>query len=86
MGPHSSFQRVNGNVVKGTLDVQKDPQSVVTIKNRFFYVAHNPAQGYVTGVIFPKCMLIVMHRRGYKTGLFSFPQHELFKGFKEEGG
>ena len=56
MGFHSRFQRGDGNVVKGTLDVQKDPQSVVTIKNRFLYVTNNSAKGYVTGVILPKCM------------------------------
>ena len=64
MGFHSRFKRGNGNVVKGTLDVQKDSQSVVTIKNRFFNVANNSAKSYVTGVIFPKGMLIFMHRRG----------------------
>ena len=84
MGFHSRFKRVNGNVVESTLDVQKDSQSVVTIQDRFLYVAHNSAKSYVTGMIFPKGMLIVMHRRGYQTGLFSFPQHELFKSFKEE--
>ena len=64
VGFHPRFKRGNGNVVKGTLDVQKDSQSVVTIKNRFFNVAYNSAKSYVTGVIFPKGMLVVMHRRG----------------------
>jgi hypothetical protein len=78
MSFHSRFQRGNSNVVKGTLDVQKNSQSVLTIKDRFFYVAHDSAKSYVTRVIFPESMLIVMHWRGYEAGLFSFPQHELF--------
>ena len=64
MGLHSRFKRGNGNVVKCTLDVQEDSQSVVTIENRFFNVANDSAKSYVTGVIFPKGMLIFMHRRG----------------------
>ena len=84
MGFHSRFKRVNGNVVKSTLDIQEDPQSVVTIENRFLYVTNNSAKSYVTGVILPKSMLVVMHRRGYEAGLFCFPQHELFKCFEEE--
>ena len=84
MGFHSRFKRGNGDVVKSTLDVQEDPQGVVTIKNRFLYVANNSAEGYVTRVILPKGMLVVMHRRGYKAGLFSFPKHELFECFEEE--
>ena len=78
MGFHSRFKRGNGDVVKGALDIKKDSQSVVTIKNRFFNVANNSAKSYVTRVIFPKGMLVVMHRRGYEAGLFCFPQHELF--------
>jgi hypothetical protein len=84
MGFHARFKRGNSDVVKSTLDIQEDPQSELTIKNRFFYVTNNSAQGYVTRVIFPEGMLIVVHRRGYKAGLFSFPQHELFQSFKEE--
>ena len=84
MGFHARFQRGNGNIVKSTLDVQEDPQSVVTVKNGFLYVTNNSAKGYVTGVILPKGMLVVMHRRGYETGLFSFPEHEFFKCFEEE--
>ena len=84
MGLHSRFKRGNGNVVKCTLDVQEDSQGVVTIENRFFNVANDSAKSYVTGVIFPKGMLIFMHGRGYKTGLFSFPKHELFKSFEKE--
>ena len=84
MGFHTRFKRVYSNVVKSTLDIKEDSQSVVTIKNRFFYVSNNSAKSYVTGVIFPKGMLIFMHRRGYKTGLFSFPKHELFKSFEKE--
>ena len=84
MGFHSRFKRGNGDVVKSTLDVQKNSQGVLTIKYRFFNVAHNSAKSYVTRVVFPKGMLVVMHRRGYETGLFSFPEHKLFKCFEEE--
>ena len=84
MGFHSRFKRVNGNVVKSTLDIQEDPQSVVTIENRFLYVTNNSAKSYVARVVFPKGMLIVMHGRGYEAGLFSFPEHELLKSFEEE--
>ena len=62
VGFHARFKRGNSDVVKGTLDIQEDPQSELTIKNRFFYVTNNSAKGYVTGVIPPKCMLVVMHR------------------------
>ena len=64
MGFHSGFERVNGDVVKSTLDVQEDPQSVLTVENRFFNVTNNPAKSYVTRVTFPEGMLVVMHRRG----------------------
>ena len=84
MSFHSGFKRVNGDIIKGPLDVKKDSQSVVTIENRFLYVTNDSAKSYVARVVFPKGMLIVMHGRGYEAGLFSFPEHELLKSFEEE--
>ena len=85
MTSHSIFYGFKSDVVKGTLDIQKDTQCKLTMEYGFFYIAYRLAQGHITGVILPEGMLIVMHGKVNQTGLFSLPQHEFLQGFEKEG-
>jgi hypothetical protein len=69
-------------VVKGTLDVQEDPQGILPIEDGFFNFSNNFTKSYFAGVIAPKSMLIFMHRVCYQTGVICFPQNQFFQSFE----